>query len=153
MAFIAGVGYYINNSSKIESKIQLPQPSGSQKTVLIGENLIKVEVADDDESRKRGLSGRTALDADSGMLFIFDKKDVSPIFWMKDTLIPLDIIWIDDGKIIKIDKADVPVPGTTDDSLVRYTAGQPIDNVLEVNAGFSQKYGIKTGDSVDLSKI
>jgi uncharacterized protein len=156
MAVVAGVGYYYQNSSKINSRIRLPEVSAPtlSKTVSIGENIIKVEVANTDSSRQKGLSGRATLDADSGMLFVFDTNDVTPVFWMKDTLFPLDIIWINDNRIVKIDANVQPQdPETPDIQLVRYTSGVPVDYVLEVNAGYTSSRGIVVGDAVDLSKI
>ncbi len=91
---------------------------------------------------------------DYGMLFIFDSKKVSPSFWMKDTLIPLDIIWIRDNRVEKIDKdVPTPAPDTPDNKLPKYTSGRPVDYVLEVNAGFNQKNGIKVGDPLTLPTL
>ena len=88
------------------------------------------------------------------MLFVFDNKQITPVFWMKDMQIPLDIIWIGSGKIVKIDEnVPAPVAGTPDTKLTNYSSGSPIDYVLEVNSGFSGKNKIKAGDSVDLSGI
>ena len=64
-------------------------------------------------------------------------------------LIPLDIIWIGNGKIVKIDEnVPAPVAGTSDSKLLNYSPGSPIDYVLEVNAGFSDKNNFKVGDLV-----
>jgi hypothetical protein len=115
---------------------------------------ISVRLARTQPEREKGLSGISSLEAKSGMLFIFENKEISPVFWMKDTLIPLDIIWIADGKIVRIDK-NVPVPSadTPTNKIPTYTAGRPVDYVLEVNAGFSESNSIKTGDSVSISGI
>jgi len=132
----------INNSTKTSFN--------KTSTVLINKSLIKVEIADDDLSREKGLSGRDKLDENYGMLFTFDKKDVMPIFWMKGMLIPIDIIWINDGAINKID-ANVPPPDSTftpDSQLTIYPAIGPTDYVLEVDSGFCQKNNIKVGDNV-----
>lgn len=155
MVFIAIVGYYTKNSDKVNSKINLSSANTqSLPTITIGDDTIKVEIADTDQEREMGLSSRTSLDSDRGMLFVFDNKDVSPIFWMKDTLIPLDIIWINDGKIVKID-ANVPVPaeGTSENDLQRYSPGSAIDQVLEVNAGYAANHGISVGHEVDLTSV
>ena len=69
-------------------------------------------------------------------------------------LISIDIIWINDGTVAKIDKnIEPPAPGTVDSQLKLYRPDTPIDYVLEVNAGFSDKNSIGIGDSVDLSAI
>jgi uncharacterized protein len=123
-------------------------------TVVINNKNLEVEIVDTEALRQKGLGGRTSLPGESGMLFVFETKKVNPVFWMKDMLIPLDIIWIVDGKIIKIDKnIPAPIAGTTDDKLIKFSPGRPVDNVLEVNAGFTDSNNIKTGNAVDLSKI
>src|SRR3972149_3295989 len=93
-AFIIAVGLFTTKASKISL---LPSSPKGQE-VQIGDKSITVEIADSIEERGKGLSDRTSLKEDAGMLFIFAKKDVFPSFWMKDTLIPLDFIWINDGK-------------------------------------------------------
>lgn len=141
-AFIAVVGYFYKNPQKIN----IPTP---QKSVKIADVKIPVEIADTDAKRMKGLSGRTELKEDQGMLFVFEKKQITPIFWMKDMLIPLDIIWIGNGKIVKIDEnVPAPIAGTSDSKLLNYSPGSPIDYVLEINAGFSDKNNFKVGDLV-----
>lgn len=99
-----------------------------------------MEVADDEQERKQGLMNRNSLPSQSGMLFVFDKPDIYA-FWMKDTRIPLDMIWINgSGVIVDIQKA---VPCLTDEceSYVPAVSGS---YVLEVNAGISDLLAIKT---------
>ena len=125
------------------------------KTVKIGNASIKTEVADSDAKKQKGLSGRSSLDKNSGMLFIMNNK-VIPTFWMKDMKFAIDIIWIlsssgdvKDGKIIQIDKnAEAPKAGTSDSNLNRYSPKSAVDYVLEVNSGYSDSNNIKVGDSV-----
>lgn len=122
--------------------------------LTINKTKIEVEIADTESKREKGLSGRQSLEEGSGMLFVFSQKEVTARFWMKDMLIPIDIIWVKNGKIIQIDKnIQAPVPGTPDNKLQLYTTKEPINYVLEVPAGFSDKSGFKIGDSVDLSSI
>lgn len=125
-----------------------------QKFVSIGETKIEVEVADTNSERRQGLSKKDSLAENRGMLFVFDQKGTKPVFWMKDMRIAIDILWISDSKIIQIDK-NVPPPadGTSDKDLKLYTPKEPVDYVLEVNTGFSDKNEIKEGDQVDLSNI
>jgi uncharacterized membrane protein (UPF0127 family) len=145
IVFIVVVGLFIQKSTPTASP---------QKTITIDNVKIGVQVADTEAKRTKGLSGVAVLDAASGMLFVFGSKGVTPIFWMKDMLIPLDIIWISGGKIVRIDKnIPSPTPGTPDINLKTYSAGQPIDYVLEVNAQFADKNKIKVGDAVDLTGI
>jgi hypothetical protein len=154
--FIIAVGVFVQKSSSLGlSGIFSPQPSSiPEKSITINSTKINVQIADTPDKRAKGLSGTTSLKEGSGMLFVFDTKGVTPLFWMKDMLIPIDIIWIGSGKIVRIDKnVPIPAPGTPDDNLKTYSTGAPIDYVLEVNAGFSEKNKINVGDGVELSSI
>lgn len=130
-AFIAVVGLMM------QGKINL----AGGNIVKIGNVELKVKIADSPQERSKGLSGISSLPENEGVFFVFAEKDTTPSFWMKDMLIPLDIIWINDGKIVKIDK-NVPIS----DPNKLYSPSQPIDYVLEVNAGFSDKNGLEVGD-------
>jgi uncharacterized membrane protein (UPF0127 family) len=153
--FIILVGVFTQKSGSIDLSKYFSGINGIQKrTLVVGEKALSVEIVNTETLREKGLGGRTSLPTESGMLFVFETKKVNPIFWMKDMLIPLDIIWIADSKIVKIDK-NVPAPsaGTPDDKLKKFSANQPVDYVLEVNAGFADSNNVKVGDSIDLSKI
>lgn len=123
---------------------------GNQGKVTINDTVIKVEVADDEESRITGLSGRDSLEDGNGMLFVFDDKQQVE-FWMVDMKFPIDIIFIDDTKIVDID-ANVPIPaeGANKAALPTYSPSVPVNYVLEVPAGFSEKNSIKVGDTVKI---
>lgn len=110
---------------------------------------IKVELADTAEKRKVGLSGRKSLAEGSGMLFSFEGKELTPGFWMKAMLFPLDLIWIKNGKIVKIDQS-VPIPKKDETSPKLYYPPISVNYVLEVNAGFSKKNNFKVGDLVKI---
>ncbi|MBI1909496.1 MAG: DUF192 domain-containing protein [Deltaproteobacteria bacterium] len=106
---------------------------------------VTVEVADTDAKRSQGLMSRTSLAADAGMLFVFD-QDVAETFWMKDTPLPLDIIFIgSDLKIISIAK------NTTPFSEALISADAPYRYALEVNAGFSESHQITVGNGIVLN--
>ncbi len=105
---------------------------------------VDVEFAGTPQERARGLMFRKSLSDKSGMLFLFDKEDKHS-FWMKNMNFPLDIIWISkDRKIVDIMKGVSPCG----DSCVSLTPGQEAQYVLEVNAGFADKYLIAPGDEV-----
>ena len=155
VVFIIVVGILVQKSSSFGvNGLNIAGPTTAPtKTVSIGLIKIQVQIADTTDKRTKGLSGTSSLKANEGMLFIFE-GETNPVFWMKDMLIPLDIIWIGDGKIVRIDKnVPIPAPNTTENKLKTYSAGAPIDYVLEVNAGFSDQNKIKVGDSLDLSSI
>lgn len=153
--FIIFVGMYLNKTVTLSIPgLTNPSPTPSSVTITIAKKTIQVQVAKTQDQRTKGLSGVSSLDKNSGMLFVFDTKKVNPAFWMKDMLIPLDMIWISNNKIVKIDK-DIPAPalGTPNNKLTVYSPGQPVDYVLEVNAGFSNLNNLSVGSSVDLSSI
>lgn len=150
-AFIAAVGFFTQKYQGV--RFQPPKNNlPTLKEIKIKDVRVSVEVADNEASRRKGLGERDSLGENEGMLFVFD-KDSSPVFWMKDTLIPLDIIWIDELKVVGIDKNVPPEPGKADSFLTRYYPPVPVDYVLEVNSGFSDKHGIGVGDGVDLTGI
>ena len=106
---------------------------------------VRVEVADDPYERARGLMYRTALGKDRGMLFVYpDEQDLS--FWMKNTLIPLSIAYIDsEGHIV-----DILDMKPLDDKPPQYRSSEPVQYALEVNQGFFEEKGVKVGDRVNL---
>ena len=156
VAFIVIIGILVQKSPSMGlSRLFIPQSTTiPESTVTIGTTKIKVQIADTQDKRVKGLSGVSTLPEDNGMLFIYDPKGETPLFWMKGMLIPLDMIWIRDGKIVKIDKnVPIPSPNIPDKDLQTYSPGESIDHILEVNAGFSDKNKIKVGDTIDLSRI
>ena len=111
---------------------------------------IEVEIAKTEEERTKGLSDRDSIGNFQGMIFVFPQKDVTPTFWMKDMKFPIDIIWINDNKIVKIDKnIDYP-KGQTKESLPLYKPPSPVDYVLEVKAGFSEENSWELGNAVEI---
>lgn len=125
----------------------LPQQTNS-KEVTIGDNKIKVEIADTKEKRSKGLGGRESLASDSGMLFIFDKPDKYP-FWMKGLKFPLDFIYIRDDRVVDlIPNVMPPAENQKDVDLPIYLPHQEVDKVLEVLGGTIDKLNIKIGDKV-----
>lgn len=120
--------------------------------VIINNVKINVEVADTQEKRSRGLSGRDTLASNSGMLFIFKTEDKYP-FWMKGLSFPLDFIWIKNDTIVDL-SSDVPppIPNQTDQSLSIYSSKVPINKVLEVPAGTIVNLNIKVGDKIQVIK-
>jgi len=106
---------------------------------------LDIEIADNEAERMRGLMDRQNLPDNAGMLFIF-QNDEPRSFWMKNTFISLDIIYINSNKeIVSIQKYTQPK------STYSIPSEKPAMYVLEVNAGFTDKYGIKPGDKIGFS--
>jgi len=122
------------------------------KRAKIGQTSFFVELALTEEERQKGLSGRSTLEENTGMLFSFGQEDVFPSFWMKGMLIPIDIIWIDEWEVVKIHENIQPEPEKSDGELTKYYPDGPIDLVIEVNAGFSGKNNIRVGDNVIIER-
>ena len=102
----------------------------------------KVEIADTDVERAKGLMYRESLPRDRGMLFQFDEM-AERSFWMKNTYIPLDIIYIaSDGKIVSIARNTTPFSESPIPSF------GPANGVLEINGGQAAELGIEPGDTV-----
>lgn len=120
-------------------------------TATINNHSYNLLIANDEKSRQIGLSNRKSLDKNTGMLFIFPKKGIYS-FWMKNTQIPLDMIWINDNKIVYIVKKAPPMAGK-DSNLPIYTPTTEANYVLEVNGGEADKYKFKNGDTVTLKGI
>ncbi len=103
-----------------------------------------VEVAETREQQNRGLMFRESLAPDRGMIFIYDDEDVRG-FWMRNTYIPLDIIYIRaDGTIAKIHANTLPLSETP------YSSLEPVKTVLEIAGGRAAELGIEEGDRVRL---
>jgi uncharacterized protein len=106
---------------------------------------VQVEVADDVSEQAKGLMYREKLGEDRGMLFVYpDERELS--FWMKNTLIPLSIAYIDsEGRIV-----DILDMKPMDDKPPHYTSSEPVQYALEVNKGFFEKEDVKEGDLAEL---
>lgn len=124
--------------------LQSPRTSGQKEGIIrIGENEIRVEIADNDEERSMGLSDRGALLPGYGMLFVFDTPG-SYGFWMKNMKFPIDIIWIDENsRIIGIEKSVQPetYPNV-------FYPPSPVKYVLELPAGFADLHKINAGSMI-----
>jgi uncharacterized membrane protein (UPF0127 family) len=108
---------------------------------------VALEVANTPATRQRGLMYRTALADGHGMLFVFD-TDAIQSFWMKNTLIPLDMIFIAaDGRIVGVHANAKPY------SLASVSVGVPSRYVLEVPGGWAATHGVETGNRVELRGV
>jgi hypothetical protein len=111
-----------------------------------GTNTYKVEVADEKEERNLGLMNRESLDENKGMIFIYE-EEIKPAFWMKNTLIPLDMIFMD--KDFKVVDYFVNVPPCKEDPCAHYIPNNNSQYIVELNAGQVGKMGLQRGDMAE----
>ena len=106
---------------------------------------VRVEIADEPDEQAQGLMNRTALGEDRGMLFVFD-EEATLSFWMRNTLIPLSVAYIDsEGRIVDIQKME-----PLDDEPPQYVSAEPAQYALEVNQGFFEERGVEVGNTTEL---
>ncbi len=130
--FLIVVLYAINN-----------QESFKPKKICFQENCFFLEIADTTEERAQGLMFRQELADNKGMLFVFPKQGIYS-FWMKNTLISLDIIWINqEQKVIFIKKDALPCKTDIYETI---NPEEEAKYVLELKAGITQAIGLKIGD-------
>ena len=113
-----------------------------------GEARLDVWVADSADEQARGLMGVSELHADRGMAFVYDEPSTSS-FWMKDTLIPLSIAFVDGGGTIV---AIMEMQPCEADPCPTYEAGGPYRMAVEANAGYFDRVGIGVGDRARLTE-
>ena len=108
---------------------------------------VGVEIADTEATRARGLMFRRSLAQDQGMIFLFEQSGLHP-FWMKNTIVPLDILWLDQsGRIVSIAHS---APPCTVDPCPSYPPGTEARAVVEVVAGFAKQHRVKVADVVKI---
>jgi uncharacterized protein len=111
---------------------------------------VHAEIVDTPETVERGLMYRGSLGSHEGMLFVFEETGFYP-FWMKNTLIPLDIIWIDEGwRIVSIAES---VPPCRADPCPTYPPAGNARFVVEVPAGFARTNGVRRGDHLTVTGL
>ena len=117
-------------------RIEIVGPDGARRAA------VSVEIADSSARREYGLMYRRHLDENAGMIFVF-KAPQHLEFWMKNTVIPLDMIFADGaGKIVGIVRKAEPFSEAID------SVEQNSQYVLEVNGGFCERHGVKPGDTL-----
>ncbi len=133
----------VKGSEQAPAEAAMDTSSPAVATIVVGSTPFSVEIAETSAQKEHGLMGRESLPENAGMWFVFDKP-VTDSFWMKDTLIALDLIFVDENLKVVYVFANA-VPGSTD----MITSPVPYQYVLEVNAGAAAKYNIKAGDVVE----
>lgn len=123
--------------------------SGGGHWVEVGGQRFDIELADEFNERARGLMYRDSMPADHGMLFVHENE--APLaYWMKNTKIPLDILYFDaERKLVSIQRG-VPIC-TAGDRCPNYPSRGPAKYVLELNAGRSDALGLERGDVIIFS--
>lgn len=141
---IVGLGLWSGGAFGLDRPAGVPQslPLSSLvvETAATGDVALSVQVADTDAARQTGLMFRTDMPEREGMLFIFPEL-ARVSFWMKNTYIPLDLLFIgDDGTVLQITRETEPF------SLAPIPSERPARAVLEINGGASARLGIAVGD-------
>ena len=116
--------------------------------VRIGDRVaVTVEVVRTEAEKIRGLSGRDGLAPGGGMLFVYEDP-VRPLIWMRGMRFSLDILWIRDGRVVGlVQEAKPPAPGEAPQV---FAPPEEVQYVLEVPAGFAQRYGIVSNAPVEI---
>lgn len=127
-------------------------PSFQETDIRINEQQqISVGIADTPETRQQGLSGCSEVPEGYGLLFVLDSPQI-PGFWMKDMLIPIDIVWINNGQVVGVEtNVQPPENGTKDSDLPGYSPPGLVTHVLELAAGGAEKLGITTQTEIDMN--
>jgi hypothetical protein len=113
-----------------------------KKKICFKDDCFDLKIADTAKKRQKGFQGRRSLDKEKGMLFIFEKEDFHS-FWMKNTFIPLDIIWL--NKNLKVVHIAFDVRPCKNSSCHIITPDKKAFYVLEINGGMAQEIGLEKG--------
>ncbi|MCC7289792.1 DUF192 domain-containing protein [bacterium] len=119
--------------------------------IKVGDQKLMVNLAETEQERSKGLSGRERLDGEEGLLFVFS-RDVQSPFWMRDMKFAIDIIFIDQNFFVTGIKNDAQPC----ESILKCPLIIPNDKyryVLEVNSGYANLHGIKKGTQLDLTSV
>lgn len=110
------------------------------KTIRMGDTELVVFVADTQEKRTQGLMNISELEANMGMIFIFPDSSART-FWNKNTLLPLDIIWVSNGNVVGT--SSLPSILQSGNRITSVPSPEVVDTVVEVNAGWAQSHDIQ----------
>lgn len=144
MAVVAAVALTVSlvAEATAQSLVSFPRSQAEVATPAGKRHVFAIEVATSPDQLTQGLMFRRTLAADAGMLFDFG-EDKPVTMWMRNTLIPLDMLFIAaDGRVVGIKERAVP------GSLDIISAPEPVRGVLELNGGTAQRLGLATGDRV-----
>lgn len=139
-------GFYLFFQNNINDVKMGFKPIPTQICIGAGEKCFDIEIADTMQKQEIGLMNREYLAPDVGMLFIFAKEEIHN-FWMKNTLIPLDIIWINKNKKIIFIKENVQPCKIEQCEL--FTPNEKAKYVLEINGGLAEEMRFDIGDEIN----
>jgi uncharacterized protein len=137
------VGYFLNKDNVYEEEVEV--------YAVINNIKVTLEVADDYASKALGLSGREFLDENHGMIFVYEEETPNLTFWMKNTLISLDMIFLNSDFEVVYIIANVPI--CEKDPCENYTSEADAQYVIELNSGWSEKNDLKVGDSIEVKGL
>ncbi len=125
------------------------QPSPKTVGLALGPGhfSLRAEVADTPALREKGLMGRSNLSENRGMLFVFNQS-APRTFWMANTPLPLEIVFIDDTGVIVDIQEMAPCTSPSPSACPVYVSAAPARYALEVNAGFAGRHGVQVGQSL-----
>lgn len=133
--FIAFVSAFISACHGVADQNQKPQETLDICVYKIGNHSFKLELADEPQEREKGLMYRKELAEKSGMIFLWDKPAYRAM-WMKNTYMPLDMIFVREGRVVGM------VANTTPFSLDSITVDSAVDAIIELKAGSIKQYNL-----------
>lgn len=131
-------------------KLFLGNKNLNSTQIKIKDKTYNLEIAKTVLQKANGLSKREKICENCGVIFIFNNDNIQP-FWMKDTLIPLDMIWINSQGIVVSLQTAQPEPNTPFTKLKIYKNDKPAKYVIEINANDAQKLNLNIGDKINLT--
>lgn len=144
---LLAVVFYFTQGAISGTPLTLPGFGKSAK-MTVNNHTFTLTVADTEKKKEIGLSGQKSLAKNKGMLFPYETKTI-PAFWMRNMKFPIDILFISDGKIVTLYKN--VKPPVTNEQLTLYQPSQPVDAVVEINAGLSEQFKLNVGDTATIS--
>ncbi|MDO8532702.1 MAG: DUF192 domain-containing protein [Dehalococcoidia bacterium] len=134
--------------------VPAPAPTAiAGPAIVAGQCVLRIDVADTMEKSMRGLSGQPRIPLDYGMLWLFAREGETGI-WMKDMLVPIDIVWMSrEHRVLRVDANTPPQPGAPDRELKIYSPPPGAFSVLEIAAGRAAACGMAPGVAVDFVNL
>lgn len=151
---LVGLGCQINQIERVgvydQTQPAVLYPSAQLTFSNAVGSQLDVYIADEPAEQVLGLGDIDTLPNDQGMLFLYENYDRFQ-YWMKNVEYPIDIVWLVDGTIVDITQNVPPESAITAPAdYKRYQPNQPVNQVLEVNAGYVPAHGIAIGDTIEL---